>query len=122
MPSSMHIQSKHPKRRTQGQGSIPFDYFPYFTEFTYKKGIFYAIVLLYVSAVSIVVVLERVIPDDRICSESWITDTMRNATQFEYHNPSYVYNPCDHIRLPALIWMTRTECDFGRRLVASVLL
>ena len=97
--------------------------FRYFTEFTYKKGIFYSIVLLYVLSVCIIVVAEIFIPKQAICDESWITAAEQAAaTKLQYENPSYVYVPCDHIRLPALLWMTPVECDFGRRLLAAVLL
>lgn len=38
------------------------------------------------------------------------------------NNPSYLYQPCDNMRSPKLLWMTRMECNFGRRLLVSVLL
>lgn len=96
--------------------------FSYFTEFTFRKGVFYAIVLIYVFSVSVIICVETLMSDHLICDESRITEEHLAATQLEYNNPSYVYKPCDHIRLPALLWMTRYECNFGRRLLAAVLL
>ena len=96
--------------------------FSYFTEYTLRKGVFYAVVLIYVCSVSIVVCLETILPDHLICDESRITAQLVAATKYVYNNPSYVFQPCDHLRLPILLGMTRTECDFGRRQLASVLL
>jgi len=112
-PSTLNIHN-FPRKASQK--------FKYFTEFTVKKGIFYAVVLVYVFAVSVIILLESVMSDEAICDKSRITDEMKAAVDFEYHNPSYVYRPCDHLRLPKLIFMTREECNFGRRLLAAVLL
>jgi len=96
--------------------------FSYFTEFTFRKGVFYAIVLIYVLSVSFIICVETVVSDHLICDESRITEEQLAAAQLKYNNPSYIYKPCHHIRLPALLWMTRTECNFGRRLLAAAFL
>ena len=119
--SVFRMTHNHPDPKQQQQQQQQYQ-FSYFTEFTLKKGIFYAVVLVYVVSVSIVICLETILPDQVICHASRITEQLEAATQYKYLNPSYVFQPCDHIRLPALLWMTRMECDFGRRLLASVLL
>ena len=86
----------------------------YFTEYTMGKGLFYIGAALFVLSVGVIVVLEPFIPVN--CDEN----ASENST--EYLNPSYVYYPCRHQRLGRLLFLTPEECDFGRRLVASVVL
>lgn len=86
----------------------------YFTDYTLGKGIFYGFAVLYVLSVCLVVVLEPLIPLG--------CDRNDADTSIEYTNPSYVYYPCSHKRMPHLLFLTIEECDFGRRLVASVCL
>jgi putative Mg2+ transporter-C (MgtC) family protein len=97
--------------------------FSYFTDFTYSKGLFYALVLVYVVGVCVVVLLELVLSDAAIaCDTTQLTEQQRIAVETVYTNPSFHYNPCRYMRLPRLLWLTREECSFGRRLLASVLL
>lgn len=86
----------------------------YFTEFNLQKGIFYGSAVLFVVIVSVIVVLEPFIPLN--CDENLADKTI------DFINPSYTYYPCSHIRMWRLFLLTREECDFGRRLVASVVL
>eukprot|EP00522_Entomoneis_paludosa_P019092 CAMPEP_0172449254 /NCGR_PEP_ID=MMETSP1065-20121228/8004_1 /TAXON_ID=265537 /ORGANISM="Amphiprora paludosa, Strain CCMP125" /LENGTH=289 /DNA_ID=CAMNT_0013200881 /DNA_START=208 /DNA_END=1077 /DNA_ORIENTATION=+ len=78
------------------------------------KGLFYGFAILFVLSVSVVVVLEPIIP-------LWCDEDAQDKS-IEYLNPSYVYYPCRHKRAPHLLFLTPEECDFGRRLVASVFL
>lgn len=95
----------------------------YFTEYTFAKSAFYAATLVYVLSMCVVVLVEIVLTDDQICDEAWITDEQQLlATEITYKNPSYIYRPCHHARLPALLFLTREECSFGRRLLWSVFL
>jgi len=94
----------------------------YFTEYTLFKSALYSATLVFVLSTCVVVVLETVFTDDQICEKSWITDQQRLAMKISYKNPSYVYNPCDHMRLPALMFLTRKECLYGRNLLWSVFL
>ena len=87
----------------------------YFTEFTYSKGIFYAIVLLYTISCSIVVTLEPYLLPE-YCHDK------PERTTIDYPNPLYEMTPCKYRRLPQLLFLTPMECAFGRRLVMSVLL
>jgi putative Mg2+ transporter-C (MgtC) family protein len=93
----------------------------YFTEFTYSKGIFYGVVLIYVLAVSCVVLLDVVIAS-KYCNSSTFTESDMSAMKMEYTNPSYRYDPCQYTRYSYLLWLTRVECAFGRSLLASVLM
>ena len=86
----------------------------YFTEYSMRKGLFYGFASLFVLSVSVIVVLEPFIPVN--CDETLTDKTI------EYLNPSYSYYPCRHVRMGRLLFLTPEECDFGRRLVASVVL
>ncbi|KAL7555556.1 hypothetical protein ACA910_013034 [Epithemia clementina (nom. ined.)] len=79
-----------------------------------RKGIFYGLAILFVFSVSIIVVLEPFIPLK--CDEN------AKDTSITYANPSYSFYPCRHERMGRLLFLTPEECDFGRRLVASVVL
>lgn len=130
----LNIMNKSPSIVRVGAGSAgqrpqrrrnPHQTFSYFTEFTYTKGILYAAVSLYVVAVCVVVVLELVLTDAAIqCdkSEGSLTEQQRIAMAMVYTNPSFHYDPCRYMRRPALLWLTRNECSFGRRLLSAVLL
>jgi hypothetical protein len=87
----------------------------YFTEFTVAKGIFYGLTLTYVLAVCIVVVIQvflGVLP----CKES------ETYAPKQFENPAYYDDPCLYVRQPALLFLTASECSFGRRLLVSVIL
>jgi len=82
----------------------------YFTEYTFSKGLFYAIATIYVIAVMIVVILE---PWLKVC-------TPLLSERFE--NPAYDDDPCRKIRTLKLLYFTVEECSFGRRIASSVIL
>jgi hypothetical protein len=95
----------------------------YFTEFTITKGVFYSVAVIYVVSVAMVVVLESFFSDEFLrCDASQIPAFHTELSKLEYANVLYRYLPCRHVRLPRLLFLTRTECNFGRRLVASTLL
>lgn len=85
----------------------------YFTEFTYTKGAFYLCAIIYVFGVCALVLLQPWIPIP--CDLSPLQDK-----QFE--NPAYDDNPCRYKRFPHLLFLTPQDCDFGRRLIVSVIL
>jgi putative Mg2+ transporter-C (MgtC) family protein len=93
----------------------------YFTEFTFSKGIFYAVVLFYVLAVCSVVLLDLVIATS-YCNVLNLSEEEEQARKTEYGNPSFRHDPCRYVRFPHLLWLNREECSFGRSLLASVLL
>jgi putative Mg2+ transporter-C (MgtC) family protein len=105
----------------QHKGRLRSNFSSYFTEFTYSKGIFYAIVLVYVLAVGIIVLVDLLINDTR-CDMSALSEEQERAMKTDYANPSYRYDPCRTVRLSHLLFFTREECAFGRSLLASVLL
>ena len=69
--------------------------------------------MLYVVSVSAVVTLQPFI------SLPSCTDV---STSVEYANPAYVDIICRRTRFACLLFLTPDECDFGRRLVAAVVL
>lgn len=83
----------------------------YFTELTFFKGLFYLLACGYVLGTCLVVVAEpfMTIPCDVAPSEK------------EFENPGYDNNPCRSMRYMRLLFLTLEECDFGRRLVGSVI-
>lgn len=85
---------------------------PYFTEFTFRKGLLYFVAALYVFSVTAVSVVEPVIrlPCDDMTSI------------LKYANPVYDGNPCRAMRFPQLLWLTREECSFCRRLISAAVL
>ena len=97
------------------------DFHSYFTEFTYSKGIFYGIVLVYVSAICCAVLADLIVTN-KYCDTTLFTEADEKAMQMEYSNRSYHYDPCQYIRYAYLLWLNREECAFGRSLLASVLL
>lgn len=132
-PSIMHVNASN----VGSLGGLPFSHhrrhcskveFRYFTEFTYSKGLFYGSVLIYVVTVCSMVMLELFLTDAAIhCDAASISSIMtaqqqQAASTAEYANPMFHYDPCRYMRLPRLLWLTREECSFGRRLLASVLL
>jgi putative Mg2+ transporter-C (MgtC) family protein len=84
----------------------------YFTEFTVGKAVMYSIASLYVLATGLASVAELFLTIP--CTDPGIT--------LEYENPAYDGSRCPHIRHLILMGLTKEECSFGRRLVASVLL
>jgi hypothetical protein len=115
----MHVQSSLYPHRSPRQHHRDNRYF---TEFTFRKGVFYAVTLVYVLSVSVVVVLELLLPDSAICNEDSITQEQKALSNLEYGNSMYEYKPCRHVRSGALLFFTRTECSYGRRLLMAVFL
>ena len=101
MPSSSNNPAKH-----------GFD--SYFTEVSFKKRVFYILLVIYVALVVGVSVLEP-----------WLTPASCLAaanTNKEFANSLFEYNPCRYERKHYLLLLTPGECDFARRLVFAVIL
>jgi putative Mg2+ transporter-C (MgtC) family protein len=106
----------------------------YFTEFTYTKAVFYSITVGYVILVCCIVIIEWFMPDSYVCGSTgnYWTDSLRSITipssivdqrmNQTYSNQLYQYDICRHVRSISLLYFTRTECMYGRRLLAAVLL
>jgi hypothetical protein len=94
----------------------------YFTKFTLRKAIFYCCVAVYWVVFSIVCFAEIFLPDSLICDPASISATELAKVSIKYANPSYVYDPCAQKSLPYLLFLSRLQCNFGRRLLASALL
>jgi hypothetical protein len=84
----------------------------YFTDVTHIKFFCYLFVLIYVLMCCSVFVVEPYISTPE-CPISHAAITMPN--------PLYEVDPCRTYRYIQLLYLTRTECSFGRRLVASVI-
>ena len=86
----------------------------YFTDFTWSKFFLYLVAAVYVISVGIISIIEpwMDLPCDDPVSQS-----------IEFANPVYEGGKkCFHLRYWRLLGLSRIECSFGRRLVASVLL
>jgi putative Mg2+ transporter-C (MgtC) family protein len=115
------------KKNSASSSSVKHSFQEYFTEYTPSKGIFYIVLLVYVCAVCVVVAMELILSDSTVCgaygtAELAKDETIAAAANATYENVLYHYQPCMHYRSSALLFLTRTECSFGRRLLASVLL
>jgi len=84
----------------------------YFTELTVFKAILYLVAVIYVVSASVISVLEPLIE----------TPCENPGEAMKFPNPGYDGTRCPHIRQFLLFGMTREECSFARRLVASVVL
>eukprot|EP00586_Coscinodiscus_wailesii_P023464 CAMPEP_0172519726 /NCGR_PEP_ID=MMETSP1066-20121228/291585_1 /TAXON_ID=671091 /ORGANISM="Coscinodiscus wailesii, Strain CCMP2513" /LENGTH=305 /DNA_ID=CAMNT_0013302361 /DNA_START=124 /DNA_END=1042 /DNA_ORIENTATION=+ len=85
----------------------------YFTNFTVSKAIFYLSALIYVGLFCVIVILEPLVT---------IPCTLDpNYERPDFENVLYDYSPCDFVRSPKLLWINRSECNFGRRLVISTI-
>jgi putative Mg2+ transporter-C (MgtC) family protein len=84
----------------------------YFTEFTYGKALTYFVASLYVLGTGFACIAELFLTIP--CTEPGVI--------LEYENPAYDGSRCPHIRYLILMGLTKEECTFGRRLVASILL
>lgn len=91
----------------------------FFTKFTMQKAIFYCCVLAYCAIFTVICFLEMFLPDSLICDESMIPASEIAKSKIEYTNPSFVYDPCSNMNLPYLLFLSRLQCNFGRRLLAS---
>lgn len=94
----------------------------FFTKFTYSKALFYAILVVYVGLFFVVCGLEAMLPPSLICNPDDYPQWTASHANIQYVNPSYRYDVCQHVRLPFLLYLTKQECSFGRRLLAAVLL
>uniref|UniRef100_A0A6S9BE96 MgtC/SapB/SrpB/YhiD N-terminal domain-containing protein n=1 Tax=Ditylum brightwellii TaxID=49249 RepID=A0A6S9BE96_9STRA len=94
---------------------------PYFTDFTWSKGIFYSLAVIYVCAAFVVVTVEPFLSSNN-CHATLPLDENGEPKQIEFENALFVYDPCRYVRLPQFAYLTREECMFGRRLVAAVIL
>jgi hypothetical protein len=88
-------------------------YQSYFTEFSAIKGLLYGLVLLFYLSLSVVAIIEPWLSPSE-CYEAV-------DTTLKFENVMYIYNPCLHTRVRYLLWLTPKECEFCRRLIASVL-
>ncbi|KAG7367654.1 MgtC/SapB family membrane protein [Nitzschia inconspicua] len=84
----------------------------YFTEFTYGKAIMYFTATVYVLGTGLASIMELF----------WDIPCRDPGTVLEFENPAYDGSRCPHIRYWILMGLTKEECSFGRRLVASIVL
>jgi MgtC family len=91
----------------------------FFTKFTMRKAIFYCLVTVYWIIFAILCFAELFLPDSVICSEASIPSNELAKAKINYKNPSFTYNPCEQMHLPYLLYLSRLQCNFGRRLLAS---
>jgi len=86
----------------------------YFTDFTFAKGFFYICTILYVLSTGFVVMVQPFItlPCPAMEEEA--------AEEVKYENVMYKHDPCRTMRFQQLLYLTTEECDFGRRLLFSV--
>ena len=97
---------------SSGLGVMPQNF--YFTDFTWGKFFLYLIAAVYVISVGIIATIEP-----------WMNLPCDNpeGKKIQYPNPVYQGGKqCLDVRYLVLLGLTRNECGFGRRLVASVLL
>jgi putative Mg2+ transporter-C (MgtC) family protein len=83
----------------------------YFTEFTLVKGTFYLLTVAYVFLTCLAVIIQPFV--------SIPCDLVSEGTSFG--NPAFHEDPCRFVRSIRIFYLTVNECDFGRRLVASVI-
>ena len=83
----------------------------YFTEFTLSKALLYLVAILYVASVAFVSILEPFLNLE--CPDP--------GKSLKFGNPAYDGSNCPLIRHAALLFLSKEECAFARRLVASVL-
>eukprot|EP00565_Helicotheca_tamesis_P001197 CAMPEP_0185725916 /NCGR_PEP_ID=MMETSP1171-20130828/2044_1 /TAXON_ID=374046 /ORGANISM="Helicotheca tamensis, Strain CCMP826" /LENGTH=344 /DNA_ID=CAMNT_0028394155 /DNA_START=86 /DNA_END=1120 /DNA_ORIENTATION=+ len=101
---------------------------PYFTEFTWEKGLFYIAAIIYVVLGMIIVTIEPFLSSSDCTATSSSSSggeeegTTTTTKPIEFENALFTYNPCRYIRLPTLLYLTRQECMFGRRLIGAVVL
>lgn len=91
----------------------------YFTNFTMKKAVFYCFVIAYFSIFSVLCFVEPFLPDSLICDKSSIPASELAKSKISYKNPSFFYDPCANMNLPYLLFLSRLQCNFGRRLLSS---
>ena len=96
----------HKQRRTSNYHES------FFTEFTVRKFALYAVTMLYVVITGCVALYEPLI----------LLPCDHDDSQKEYGNPDYTGSHCNRLRHVKLLYLTREECSFARRLVSSVLL
>mmetsp|Transcript_10494 Transcript_10494/g.14817 ORF Transcript_10494/g.14817 Transcript_10494/m.14817 type:complete len:333 (-) Transcript_10494:460-1458(-) len=86
----------------------------YFTEFTISKGVIYFLASSYVLMVCTVITLEPFLESYSILPEC-------PSSNGSFENPGFNANPCSReIRYSNLLYLTREECAFGRRIITSV--
>ena len=84
----------------------------YFTDFTCGKAFLYFLASLFVISCGVASFAELWL--DLPCPEE--------HEIVKYPNPAYDGSQCPHIRQPFLLFLTPTECSFGRRLVLSIVM
>lgn len=87
----------------------------YFTDFTFAKGLFYLIVVVYVVATVLVIFSEPFMQLNLSC-------TIQPTTK-DYPNPDFdlLTDPCRRVQFRQLMYMSKLDCDHGRRVVLSIL-
>jgi hypothetical protein len=101
-------------------GGIPHNYnvasvrptHSYFTEFTLGKALMYSIASIYVIGAGLASIAEVFL---------YIPCT-NPGEDLGFENPAYDGSRCPHIRHVILLGLSKEECSFGRRLVASIIL
>jgi putative Mg2+ transporter-C (MgtC) family protein len=116
-PLPTHISNDSNRGRGGGSGG-------YFTEFTLGKGILYFSSFLYVVSVFGVSLMEPYISlpcdGDETSSNS---SSNSNLLLEKFPNPAFDASPCyNTARYAKLLYVTREECSYARRLVASIVL
>ena len=86
----------------------------YFSEISFQKRVFYMILLVYVTAVSLICVVEPLLTPES-CVEAV-------HSGLEFGNSLFKYNPCRYTRKYYLLLLTPDECSYSRRLVIAVIL
>ena len=85
----------------------------YFSVFSWEKGILYFAAATFIFATSVVAVIEPCLS---------LPCMYADEAGKTFENPAFDASPCRQVRFAKLLWLTREECAFGRRLLASVLL
>ena len=86
----------------------------YFTDLTTKKAIMYTIASLYVIGCGLASMVEPFLELPCFVPEG--------EKSIAYPNPNYDGSRCPNVRYRKLLFMNRTECSFGRRLVMSIIM
>lgn len=86
----------------------------YFTEVSFRKRVFYVVLVVYVAAVVLISLVEPF-----LTPESCRGDTHSGLA---FGNSLFKYNPCRYTRKYYLLFLSPDECSFSRRLVIAVIL
>lgn len=85
----------------------------YFTQFTVEKGLFYCATTIFAVSMGVVVIIQPFMKLPCLYAPSH---------RREFSNPGFLDDVCLQTRFPELFWLTPEECDFGRRILASIVM